>query len=72
MSKKTWSPDIFDSLFQKNPDPWDFEKSLYEQEKLARLLSCLPQEPINFAVELGCAVGWEQRRLRPVARMFWR
>lgn len=57
MSKKTWSPDIFDSLFQKNPDPWDFEKSPYEQEKLARLLSCLPQEPISFAVELGCAVG---------------
>ncbi|MCG4272991.1 SAM-dependent methyltransferase [Acetobacter senegalensis] len=57
MTKKTWSPDIFDALFQKNPDPWNFENSLYEQEKLSRLLSCLPKQQINFCVELGCAVG---------------
>ncbi|MBS1103491.1 methyltransferase domain-containing protein [Gluconobacter sp. Dm-62] len=53
----TWKPDVFERLFQDNPDPWDFEKSPYEQKKLARVLACLPVAPVSFLVELGCAIG---------------
>ncbi|WP_215750403.1 MULTISPECIES: class I SAM-dependent methyltransferase [unclassified Gluconobacter] len=57
MSNETWKPEVFDKLFQSNPDPWDFENSPYEHKKLARVLDCLPASPISFAVELGCAIG---------------
>lgn len=57
MSNDTWNPEIFERLYQDNPDPWDFEKSPYEQQKLARVLECLPASPVSFAVELGCAIG---------------
>ncbi|AQS90440.1 methyltransferase type 12 [Gluconobacter albidus] len=57
MSNETWKPEVFERLFQNNPDPWGFEKSPYEQRKLARVLECLPAFPVSFAVELGCAIG---------------
>lgn len=57
MSNETWKPDIFEDIFQRNADPWDFENSLYEQQKLEKVLQCLPASPISFAVELGCAIG---------------
>ncbi|MBS1043889.1 class I SAM-dependent DNA methyltransferase [Gluconobacter cerinus] len=57
MSKETWKADIFENLFQQNPDPWNFENSSYEHKKLQRVLQCLPCSPVAFAVELGCAIG---------------
>ncbi|MBS1022236.1 methyltransferase domain-containing protein [Gluconobacter cerinus] len=57
MSKETWTADVFENLFQQDPDPWDFESSPYEHKKLQRVLQCLPCSPIAFAVELGCAIG---------------
>lgn len=57
MSAETWKPEVFERLFQDNPDPWDFESSPYERQKLSRVLECLPAAPISFAVELGCAIG---------------
>lgn len=57
MSEETWKPDVFENIFQKSDDPWDFESSLYEQKKLAKVLECFPICPVSFAVELGCAIG---------------
>lgn len=57
MKKETWTADVFENLFQQDPDPWDFESSPYEHKKLQRVLQCLPCSPIAFAVELGCAIG---------------
>lgn len=57
MTKETWKPDVFEALFQKSDDPWDFETSLYEQKKLAKVLECIPTRPVSFALELGCAIG---------------
>lgn len=57
MSNDSWKPEVFESLFEDNPDPWDFENSLYEQQKLEKVLECLPAPPVSFALELGCAIG---------------
>lgn len=57
MSSKTWKPEVFERLFQGGSDPWGLESSPYEQQKLARVLECLPDCPVSFAVELGCAIG---------------
>ncbi|MBF0856832.1 methyltransferase domain-containing protein [Gluconobacter oxydans] len=57
MSAGTWKPEVFERLFQDNPDPWGFESSPYERQKLSRVLESLPASPIFFAVELGCAIG---------------
>ncbi|NHN90977.1 methyltransferase domain-containing protein [Acetobacter sicerae] len=63
MTKETWQPDIFEALFRTNPDPWNFETTPYERRKLDHLLSCIPEDRICFAVELGCAIGVGTRRL---------
>lgn len=57
MSRETWKPEIFERLFQSSSDPWGFESRPYERQKLARVLECLPDAPVSFAVELGCAIG---------------
>ncbi|OAG74629.1 methyltransferase type 12 [Gluconobacter japonicus] len=57
MSNETWKADIFESLFQRHPDPWGFESSPYEEKKLRHVLQCLPSFRISFVVELGCAIG---------------
>ncbi|MFT8719937.1 class I SAM-dependent DNA methyltransferase [Acetobacter sp.] len=57
MSNDSWKPEVFESLFEDNPDPWDFENSLYERQKLEKVLECLSASPVSFALELGCAIG---------------
>lgn len=63
MTKETWTPDVFESIFRMDADPWDFETSPYERQKLAHLLSCIPPTCSRFAVELGCATGIGTRKL---------
>ncbi|NHN87142.1 class I SAM-dependent DNA methyltransferase [Acetobacter conturbans] len=66
MSGKTWTPEVFETLFQTTADPWNFEDSPYEHQKRARLLACMPPHPIRFAVELGCAIGVTTQALSPL------
>jgi peptidoglycan/xylan/chitin deacetylase (PgdA/CDA1 family) len=56
-------PAFWDSFFSRE-DPWDYG-SPYEQEKYARTLALLPDEPVGAALEIGCAEGVFTRMLAP-------
>lgn len=49
--------EYFDKLYEKNPDPWSFETSDYEQKKYADTISMLPGEHYENALEIGCSIG---------------
>ena len=55
--------DYWEGLFRK-PDPWNYG-SPYEQEKYARQLMLLPDDPIRNALELACAEGRFTEMLAP-------
>jgi LmbE family N-acetylglucosaminyl deacetylase/SAM-dependent methyltransferase len=48
---------IFDDLYRRNPDPWDYLGSAYERRKRAVTLASLPREHYESAIEAGCSIG---------------
>lgn len=51
------TPDYFDSLYDKNSDPWNFETSDYETEKYAATLAALPKLRYHSGFEIGGSIG---------------
>jgi hypothetical protein len=47
----------FDSLYEFEPDPWDFRSRPYEVRKRALTLACLPEAHYSTAFEPGCSIG---------------
>lgn len=48
--------EYFEDLFEEDPDPWNYTNA-YEQLKYEQTLAMFPAEPINMALEIGCAEG---------------
>jgi SAM-dependent methyltransferase len=57
------SPDYFDEVYRRRPDPWDFNSSPYEAAKYAATLAALPREKYRRAFEAGCSIGVLTERL---------
>lgn len=53
----------FESLYAKNPDPWDFETSDYEREKYAETIAALGGRRFAHGLETGCSIGILTRQL---------
>ncbi len=47
----------FETLYRRNPDPWDTRASWYECRKREILLASLPRESYGRTLELGCGTG---------------
>ncbi|TCD07594.1 methyltransferase domain-containing protein [Pedobacter frigidisoli] len=47
----------FEELYQKDTDPWDFEKSEYEDAKYRSTLAAIPPGNYSRALEIGCSIG---------------
>jgi predicted TPR repeat methyltransferase len=47
----------FESLYAADPDPWDFETSLYEGNKYRSTLEMLAGQQFSAALEIGCSIG---------------
>lgn len=47
----------FESLYQRNPDPWNFSTSNYERAKYTATLAALPAARYRRAFEPGCSIG---------------
>ncbi len=56
--------DFFQELFDDQPDPWGYT-SAYEQTKYEQTLDMIPDQPIQNAIELGCAEGHFSVQLAP-------
>ncbi|MFC4211232.1 bifunctional PIG-L family deacetylase/class I SAM-dependent methyltransferase [Pedobacter lithocola] len=53
----TLTEDYFDTLYSGNGDPWNFEKSEYEQKKYRNSIASIPSKTYNNALEIGCSIG---------------
>jgi len=49
--------DYFESLYQKEIDPWNFEQSEYERKKYETTIDYLPRRTYQNALEIGCSIG---------------
>lgn len=58
------APD-FEALYRSNPDPWDYERSAYEQEKYRATLDACGPGPFASALELGGSIGVFSALLAP-------
>ncbi|MEP9380638.1 SAM-dependent methyltransferase [Aquabacter sp. CN5-332] len=47
----------FETLYSRNPDPWNFETSAYERTKYRATLAALPHTRYAAALEVGCSIG---------------
>ena len=60
---RSWDADVFDQLYARSPDPWDFTGSAYEQAKYDATLAALDGRRFVQALEVGCSIGVFTRRL---------
>jgi protein-L-isoaspartate O-methyltransferase len=56
-NKQSLQPSFFEDLYQKNPDPWEFETSDYEAEKYATTIAALAKSKYNKVFEIGGSIG---------------
>ncbi|MER1995430.1 MAG: bifunctional PIG-L family deacetylase/class I SAM-dependent methyltransferase [Arthrobacter sp.] len=48
---------VFEDLYVRSSDPWNFEGSFYEHRKRALTLAMLPRESFGNVFEPGCSIG---------------
>jgi len=57
------TPEYFERLYTRDPDPWCFATSDYEHGKYAATLAALPHPHYARAFEVGCSIGVLTRQL---------
>lgn len=57
------TPDYFERLYARDPDPWQFATSDYERDKYAATVAALPRPLYSRAFEVGCSIGVLTRQL---------
>jgi SAM-dependent methyltransferase len=63
IAPESLGPSYFAQIYQTNPDPWNFETSLYEREKYLASLAALPSKRYRRAFEIGGSIGVLTRML---------
>jgi cyclopropane fatty-acyl-phospholipid synthase-like methyltransferase len=63
MSADTFNGEYFRALYARDPDPWRFATSAYEQDKYQKTLSALSKARYADAFEVGCSIGVLTRML---------
>ena len=58
-------PHYFERMYRRDPDPWDFATSAYEEAKYTATLDALPRERYERAFEIGCSIGVLTHRMAP-------
>ncbi|MBF4994610.1 bifunctional PIG-L family deacetylase/class I SAM-dependent methyltransferase [Arthrobacter gandavensis] len=48
---------VFEELYERSADPWNFQASFYESRKRALTLAMLPREHFGRVFEPGCSIG---------------
>lgn len=55
--------EVFEDLYQRKGDPWEYRSSAYEQRKREILLASLPRRHYKKVLELGCSIGVQTAEL---------
>jgi len=67
MQRNAIDPGGFETKFQSDPDPWDYETSPFEAHKRRVLLRACGPRRYGRALEIGCAIGVTTRALARIA-----
>ncbi len=59
----TLSDAYFDTLYEKQSDPWNFRNSDYERAKYQKSIAALGRKDFENGLELGCSVGVQTKLL---------
>lgn len=51
------SVEYFEAKYQRDPDPWGYRHSWYEQRKYAITMACLPRLKYRLVWEPACSIG---------------
>lgn len=57
MTHKSTTAEFFESLYLKNPDPWNFACSSYEDGRYEAILEAIGHRRYERAFEPGCSIG---------------
>jgi predicted TPR repeat methyltransferase len=63
----TLTADYFDALYAKDPDPWRFQTSDYEDAKYTATIAALRGRTFATGLEVGCSIGVLTGRLATIA-----
>lgn len=55
--KDSLPPSYFETMYRRDPDPWDFETSDYEALKYQTTIDVLPQASYSNVLEIGGSIG---------------
>lgn len=61
--KNSLDQQYFDTLYNNNPDPWNFEKSIYEHTKFEAINNLIGDSSYKSGLELGCSIGVQTKYL---------
>ncbi len=64
MTRDSLDRSYFETMYERDADPWSFATSAYEAEKYARSLAAL-RPSYDRALELGCSIGVFTHDLAP-------
>ena len=64
--KDTTSQEFFDEKYRRNPDPWHFESSEYEQRRYDAIFKSINTRHYMRAFEPGCSIGLLTIRLAAI------
>ncbi|MGQ9478278.1 MAG: SAM-dependent methyltransferase [Candidatus Bipolaricaulia bacterium] len=67
--RRFFSRSYFERLYQRRPDPWNYQSSEYELKKYRRMLELLPERSYSWILEVGCSEGVFTRMLEPLGAM---
>jgi trans-aconitate methyltransferase len=59
----SWDRSVFDRIYARAEDPWDFAGSPYEIAKYRETLAALPNRRFSRGLEVGCSIGVQTRLL---------
>ena len=59
----SWDRGVFERIYARGEDPWDFAGSAYEIAKYDQTLAALPRPRFACGLEVGCSIGVQTRRL---------
>jgi cyclopropane fatty-acyl-phospholipid synthase-like methyltransferase len=68
INRTSYTPDYFERLYSKDPDPWKFASSDYERLKYGATLGAARSGQLGMVFEIGCSIGVFTRMLAPNCR----
>lgn len=62
-ARRSVPTEFFEALYAREPDPWKYRTSTYEQQKFAATLAALPEPRFRRGLDIGCSIGVLTRQL---------